>query len=44
MIPNGQIIFLYSNLTLHAVTLHHHLHQFLYHLLPLYLYQLPNPN
>lgn len=36
--------FLYLNLTLHAVILHYRLHQFLYHLLPFPLYQLPNPD
>lgn len=36
--------FLYLNLTLHAVILYYHLHQFLYNLLPIPLYQLPNPN
>lgn len=36
--------FLSLNLTLHAVILYHHPYQFLYHLLPLYLYELPNPD
>lgn len=36
--------FLYLNLTLHAVILHYHPHQFLYYLLPFPLYQLPNPD
>lgn len=36
--------FLYLNLTLHAVIRYHHPYQFLYDPLPLYLYQLPNPD
>lgn len=36
--------FLYLNLTLHAVILYYHLYQSLYHLLPLPLYQLLNPD
>lgn len=36
--------FLSLNLALHAVILYYYLYQFLYHLLPLPLYQLPNPD